>query len=168
MSHETWQLVNSLKCLLPYFDKLIDTEETNNIYIRQLYYSKIDFTVKYIRVTSCKCFLDIDNMQFVSFPTELIAKSSLAKEFVYILLKIFNVKYSIMEEDLKIYSPTVLICGLMYTIVSIFMWEFVLVSLDIIFNETNLSCVLNSNREGSSCTKGIQWSMPSILCVTLC
>ena len=33
--------------------------------------------------SSCKRFLDTDNMQFVSFATELIAKSSLAKEFVY-------------------------------------------------------------------------------------
>ena len=36
--------------------------------------------------SSCKRFLDTDNMQFVSFATELIAKSSLAKEFVYFFI----------------------------------------------------------------------------------
>ena len=35
-----------------------------------------------ISSSSCKRFLDTDKMQFVSFSTELIAKSSLAKELV--------------------------------------------------------------------------------------
>ena len=30
LSHETWQLVNILKCLLPSFFKLLDSKEINN------------------------------------------------------------------------------------------------------------------------------------------
>ena len=32
VSHESWQLVYGLKCLLSLFDKLFDTKETNNIF----------------------------------------------------------------------------------------------------------------------------------------
>ena len=48
VSHETWQLVNDLKCLLPKFFKLFDTKENNEKFDMASYYSKIDFKVKFI------------------------------------------------------------------------------------------------------------------------
>ena len=48
VSHETWQMVNSLECLLPKFVKLFDTEDNNANTIRESCYSKTGFKVKYV------------------------------------------------------------------------------------------------------------------------
>ena len=47
VSHETWQLVNSLECLLPLFVKLLNTKDIDRNIILESYYSKINFEVKY-------------------------------------------------------------------------------------------------------------------------
>ena len=49
VSHETWQLVNSLECLIPQFVKLFVIPKTIiKVYIKESYYHKINFKVKYI------------------------------------------------------------------------------------------------------------------------
>ena len=48
VSDETWQLVNSLECLLPLFIKLFNTKDNNKNIIYDWYYSKINFKVKCI------------------------------------------------------------------------------------------------------------------------
>ena len=63
MSHETWQSVNGLNCLLPKFSKLFDTKENKKKYCMGLISdSKIDFKVKYIWV---KDFLKQNKLQKV-------------------------------------------------------------------------------------------------------
>ena len=48
MSHETWQLVNSLECLLSQFVKLFNTKDNNKSSLKESYYRKINFKVKFI------------------------------------------------------------------------------------------------------------------------
>ena len=48
VSHETWQLVNSLECLFPKFVKLFNIKDNNKNIIQESYYGKINFKVEYI------------------------------------------------------------------------------------------------------------------------
>ena len=48
MSYETWQLINSLECLLQYFVKLYNTKDNNKNNIYESFYCKVLFKVKYI------------------------------------------------------------------------------------------------------------------------
>jgi len=50
VSHETWQLVNSVKCLLPWFLSCLILKRLIKSSIWQSCYSKIDFKVKHISV----------------------------------------------------------------------------------------------------------------------
>ena len=59
VSHETWQLVNSLKCLLPWLIKLFDAKENNKKYYIIV---KNEFKLKYIWV---KDFFKQNNLQKV-------------------------------------------------------------------------------------------------------
>jgi len=47
VSQETWQLVNSFKCLLPWFVKFFYTKENKKNIAWQYYYNKVDFKAKY-------------------------------------------------------------------------------------------------------------------------
>ena len=47
VSHETWQLVNSFECLLPY-SLLFDTKDNNTNTFWESCYSKIGYKVKYV------------------------------------------------------------------------------------------------------------------------
>ena len=46
VSHETWQLVNSLECLFPKFILLFNTKDKNKNIILESYYSKINFKLQ--------------------------------------------------------------------------------------------------------------------------
>ena len=48
VSHETWQMVNSLECLLPKFVKLFNIKDNNTNIIWESCYRKIGFNVKYV------------------------------------------------------------------------------------------------------------------------
>jgi len=51
VSHETWQLFNGWKCLLPKLVKFFDIKEKNIEYaVWELSYIKMDYKVKYIWV----------------------------------------------------------------------------------------------------------------------
>ena len=112
VSHETWHLKNSLKCLLQQLVKLFDIKRKMKNIVCQLYYCKIDNKVKYIwekdvfNEMTCKKSL-ISNMIYGRRHSKLFKNCHVSWDTLYIIQNLRN-RSHILSEFFILYENCIL------------------------------------------------------------